>query len=262
MPESVFGDTAAPHPLDKLTWSVDVDAVGGTFDLDATDATGATTAHDDLAYDTDLATLDTEMGGALVDSTGGPLNTAPIELAYARQLGYIHLEGDGANLRQEWEVEVTDGGAEAGTFDLSITLSDGTVVTEADIAFDVAAATLQTAIRALDAELADADVTGGPGATAALVIEYNGSVGDLTVDGTDLTDNGSTVVATQTSAGTVTVTKVQDGAYATENITTLNAAHFSVPARPRHSRDYTGNADVAETYVEPDGTPISSGGGI
>lgn len=101
----------------------------------------------------------------------------------------------GANEVQQIVVSAT-GGTFTVTFDGSTTTA---------LAYNVSAAGLQSALEALDTiEPGDVAVTGGPGATAALVITFGGrfahqSVDEVTTNSASLTGGSSTATVSTTT---------------------------------------------------------------
>lgn len=92
--------------------------------------------------------------------------------------------------------------ATGGTFTVTF---DGSTTTA--LAYNISAASLQTALEALDnIEPGDVTVTGGPGATAALVITFGGryayeNVDEVTTNSASLTGGSSTATVSTTTQG-------------------------------------------------------------
>lgn len=107
-------------------------------------------------------------------------------------------------------VAIYSGTVSGGTFTMTIKLRNKPAFTTAAIAFNAAAATIQTAIDAASpATVVDGDivVTGGPLTTTPLVVTYSGATvsgqnhGQLTIDGALLAGGGSVGAITTSTEG-------------------------------------------------------------
>lgn len=138
-----------------------------------------------------------------------------VSRAVVRQINALmDLQGDrgypsGYTERDEVQsIAVYEGTVSGGTFDLTITLKDGTSFTVADIAYDASAATIETAIDGESGLAAGAiSVSGGPLTTDPLVLTFDGEevAGQnhplATIDDTDLTGGGSAGAVSVTTHG-------------------------------------------------------------
>lgn len=155
---------------------------------------------------------------------------------------------------EEWAVTLVKGGGESGSFALAVGLpygAGGTIT----VAHNAAVGTIQTAIRNL-AGAEGASVSGGALGTNDVVLSFPIGPVTVSVDGAGLSAGGSSVSAVRT----------QVGLNNTKNETVLNptgaARVDGTISRPAYTHDYTTKQTPAETYVNPDGTPLSAGGGV
>lgn len=147
----------------------------------------------------------------------------------AGKVGVFQDAGSGAD---EVQTLTESGTISGGTFDLTFFDGTGGAVTLSDIAFDVTAADLQAAVRAVVATSSDQDyagladdivVTGGPIGTTPFTITYNGSFGidvpQVVADDSNLTGTTPGITVATTVAG---VEGAIDGRGDTANIVGFN----------------------------------------
>lgn len=147
------------------------------------------------------STLTLELDGAKM--TGGVLSLASATLTPA---GAVVAASAITTQQNEKQTITVNSGTTSGTFD--VTNIAGTAKTLLLVPFDVTNTALQTLLEA-QIGVGNITVTGGPGATAALTLEFKGTLGTQDLPTTTVLDNhlvgtGHAVVAAQTQAGSRT----------------------------------------------------------
>jgi hypothetical protein len=151
------------------------------------------------------STLTLRSGEETLAPTGGSLALASATLTPAG--AQVSASAITAERNEKQSITIDAAG---GTFDVTLLPGHAGEETLADVDWNVAAAALKTLIVATPSfAAADVDVTGGPGGTAPLVIEFMGEYANedlpqLTTDATNLTGGAGTATPATTQTGSHT----------------------------------------------------------